>query len=175
MLQLICRHWLNFPAGCLEEDSAVWLPQGAGREDGGFCRLEYARPVQRQPHRFTHAHQRALLRLRRQPHAAGDADVTQAKSYHMHTLSRSWHERHGMFRYYFPLPPLFCQTKVHGKDRVKFMESLVVADIAELKDNQVRRTWSDNHVPVNLLESSCKRSIESFFFLGGSHICEVFK
>uniref|UniRef100_A0A3Q3X7N5 Aminomethyltransferase, mitochondrial n=1 Tax=Mola mola TaxID=94237 RepID=A0A3Q3X7N5_MOLML len=28
------------------------------------------------------------------------------------------------------------QTKVHGKDRVKFMESLVVADIAELKDNQ---------------------------------------
>lgn len=32
----------------------------------------------------------------------------------------------------------FCQTKVHGKDRVRFMESLVVADIAELKDNQVR-------------------------------------
>lgn len=30
-----------------------------------------------------------------------------------------------------------CQTKVHGKDRVKFTESLVVADIAELKDNQV--------------------------------------
>ncbi|KAJ4934265.1 hypothetical protein JOQ06_007064 [Pogonophryne albipinna] len=28
------------------------------------------------------------------------------------------------------------QTKVHGKDRVKFMESLVVGDIAELKDNQ---------------------------------------
>ncbi|KAG8002824.1 Aminomethyltransferase [Nibea albiflora] len=28
------------------------------------------------------------------------------------------------------------QTKVHGKDRVKFMESLVVADIEELKDNQ---------------------------------------
>lgn len=28
------------------------------------------------------------------------------------------------------------QSKVHGRDRVKFMESLVVADIAELKDNQ---------------------------------------
>lgn len=28
------------------------------------------------------------------------------------------------------------QTKVHGKDRVKFMESLVVADISELQDNQ---------------------------------------
>ncbi|TMS16561.1 Aminomethyltransferase, mitochondrial [Larimichthys crocea] len=28
------------------------------------------------------------------------------------------------------------QTKVHGKDRVKFMESLVVADIEDLKDNQ---------------------------------------
>ncbi|XP_061621926.1 aminomethyltransferase, mitochondrial isoform X3 [Phyllopteryx taeniolatus] len=28
------------------------------------------------------------------------------------------------------------QTKVHGKDRVRFMESLVVADISELKDNQ---------------------------------------
>uniref|UniRef100_W5UK06 Aminomethyltransferase n=1 Tax=Ictalurus punctatus TaxID=7998 RepID=W5UK06_ICTPU len=28
------------------------------------------------------------------------------------------------------------QTKVHGKDRVKFMESLIVGDIAELKDNQ---------------------------------------
>lgn len=33
----------------------------------------------------------------------------------------------------------FLQTKVHGKDRIKFIESLVVADIAELKDNQV--TW----------------------------------
>lgn len=33
-----------------------------------------------------------------------------------------------------------CQTKVHGRDRVRFMESLVVADIAELKDNQVRGT-----------------------------------
>uniref|UniRef100_A0A8B9KP45 Aminomethyltransferase n=1 Tax=Astyanax mexicanus TaxID=7994 RepID=A0A8B9KP45_ASTMX len=28
------------------------------------------------------------------------------------------------------------QTKVYGKDRVKFMESFVVGDIAELKDNQ---------------------------------------
>ncbi|XP_037540906.1 aminomethyltransferase, mitochondrial [Nematolebias whitei] len=28
------------------------------------------------------------------------------------------------------------QTKVHGKDRVKFLESLVVADVEELKDNQ---------------------------------------
>ncbi|XP_051915478.1 aminomethyltransferase, mitochondrial [Hippocampus zosterae] len=28
------------------------------------------------------------------------------------------------------------QTKVHGKDRIRFMESLVVADISELKDNQ---------------------------------------
>ncbi|XP_061745354.1 aminomethyltransferase, mitochondrial [Nerophis ophidion] len=28
------------------------------------------------------------------------------------------------------------QTKVHGKDRIKFMESLVVADVLELKDNQ---------------------------------------
>ncbi|XP_028679994.2 aminomethyltransferase, mitochondrial [Erpetoichthys calabaricus] len=28
------------------------------------------------------------------------------------------------------------QTKVHGKDGVKFMESMVVGDIAELKDNQ---------------------------------------
>ncbi|MEQ2219031.1 hypothetical protein XENOCAPTIV_011597, partial [Xenoophorus captivus] len=37
----------------------------------------------------------------------------------------------------------FCQTKIHGKDRVKFMESLVVADITELKDNQV-----DGRLPV---------------------------
>lgn len=28
------------------------------------------------------------------------------------------------------------QTKVHGKDRIKFMESLIVGDVAELKDNQ---------------------------------------
>lgn len=28
------------------------------------------------------------------------------------------------------------QSKVHGRDRIKFMESLVVADVAELKDNQ---------------------------------------
>ncbi|KAL4655391.1 aminomethyltransferase, mitochondrial isoform X1 [Arapaima gigas] len=28
------------------------------------------------------------------------------------------------------------QTKVHGKDRVKYIESLVVGDVAELKDNQ---------------------------------------
>ena len=59
--------------------------------------------------------------------------VTQAESYHTHTLSVC-------FTQGFPLLPLFCQTKVHGKDRVKFMESLVVADIAELKDNQVRGT-----------------------------------
>lgn len=30
------------------------------------------------------------------------------------------------------------QTKVFGRDRVKFMESLVVGDIAELKPDQVR-------------------------------------
>ncbi|XP_060914232.1 aminomethyltransferase, mitochondrial isoform X2 [Labrus mixtus] len=36
------------------------------------------------------------------------------------------------------------QTKVHGKDRVKFMESLVVADIAELKDNQGTLTLFTN-------------------------------
>lgn len=29
------------------------------------------------------------------------------------------------------------QTKVFGRDRVKFMESLVVGDIAELKPDQV--------------------------------------
>lgn len=29
------------------------------------------------------------------------------------------------------------QTKVYGRDRVKFIESLIVGDIAELKDNQV--------------------------------------
>ncbi|GAA6106439.1 aminomethyltransferase, mitochondrial [Tachysurus ichikawai] len=28
------------------------------------------------------------------------------------------------------------QTKIHGKDRVKFMEALIVGDVAELKDNQ---------------------------------------
>ncbi|XP_061592594.1 aminomethyltransferase, mitochondrial [Cololabis saira] len=36
------------------------------------------------------------------------------------------------------------QTKVHGKDRVTFMESLVVADIAELKDNQGTLTLFTN-------------------------------
>ncbi|XP_038149980.1 aminomethyltransferase, mitochondrial [Cyprinodon tularosa] len=36
------------------------------------------------------------------------------------------------------------QTKIHGKDRVKFMESLVVADIAELKDNQGTLTLFTN-------------------------------
>ncbi|KAM9342476.1 LOW QUALITY PROTEIN: aminomethyltransferase, mitochondrial [Pholidichthys leucotaenia] len=36
------------------------------------------------------------------------------------------------------------QTKVHGKDRVKFMESLVVADIAELKANQGTLTLFTN-------------------------------
>uniref|UniRef100_A0A3Q1F0A8 Aminomethyltransferase, mitochondrial n=1 Tax=Acanthochromis polyacanthus TaxID=80966 RepID=A0A3Q1F0A8_9TELE len=35
------------------------------------------------------------------------------------------------------------QTKVHGRDRVKFMESLVVADIAELKDNQFKAAGFD--------------------------------
>lgn len=30
------------------------------------------------------------------------------------------------------------QAKVYGKDRVKFMESMIVGDIAELQDNQVR-------------------------------------
>lgn len=32
------------------------------------------------------------------------------------------------------------QTKVYGKDRVKFMESLIIGDVAELKDNQVKYT-----------------------------------
>lgn len=36
------------------------------------------------------------------------------------------------------------QTKVHGRDRVKFMESLVVADIAELQDNQGTLTLFTN-------------------------------
>ncbi|CAL8368854.1 unnamed protein product [Lota lota] len=36
------------------------------------------------------------------------------------------------------------QTKVHGKDRIKFMESLVVADIAELQDNQGTLTLFTN-------------------------------
>uniref|UniRef100_H3CHM0 Aminomethyltransferase n=1 Tax=Tetraodon nigroviridis TaxID=99883 RepID=H3CHM0_TETNG len=36
------------------------------------------------------------------------------------------------------------QTKVHGRDRVKFMESLVVADIAELRENQGTLTLFTN-------------------------------
>lgn len=36
------------------------------------------------------------------------------------------------------------QIKVHGKDRIKFMESLVVADIAELQDNQGTLTLFTN-------------------------------
>ncbi|CAL8251354.1 unnamed protein product [Arctogadus glacialis] len=36
------------------------------------------------------------------------------------------------------------QTKVHGKDRIKFMESMVVADIAELQDNQGTLTLFTN-------------------------------
>lgn len=43
-----------------------------------------------------------------------------------------------MFKYFLFVFVFFFQTKVHGKDRVKFMESLVVADIEDLKDNQVR-------------------------------------
>uniref|UniRef100_A0A8C2KX54 Aminomethyltransferase n=1 Tax=Cyprinus carpio TaxID=7962 RepID=A0A8C2KX54_CYPCA len=35
------------------------------------------------------------------------------------------------------------QTKVYGRDRVKFIESLIVGDIAELKDNQVRHTHTE--------------------------------
>ncbi|KAG7279886.1 hypothetical protein CRUP_016213, partial [Coryphaenoides rupestris] len=35
-------------------------------------------------------------------------------------------------------------SKVHGKDRIKFMESLVVADIAELQDNQGTLTLFTN-------------------------------
>lgn len=31
------------------------------------------------------------------------------------------------------------QSKVHGRDRGKFMESMIVGDVAELKDNQVRK------------------------------------
>ncbi|KAG8548735.1 hypothetical protein GDO81_024394 [Engystomops pustulosus] len=30
------------------------------------------------------------------------------------------------------------QTRIHGKDRISFIESLVVGDIAELKPNQAR-------------------------------------
>lgn len=34
-------------------------------------------------------------------------------------------------------PPGPFQTRVYGRDRVRFMESLVVGDIAELKPGQV--------------------------------------
>lgn len=36
------------------------------------------------------------------------------------------------------------QTKVHGRDRVKYMESLIVGDVAELKDNQGTLTLFTN-------------------------------
>ena len=36
------------------------------------------------------------------------------------------------------------QTEVHGKDRIAFMESLVVGDIAGLKDNQGTLTLFTN-------------------------------
>lgn len=89
--------------------------------------MEHACPVQRQSHRLTRAHQRALLHLRCQPHAAGEviqAQLTKTVSLLLFVV--------------IPFLFFYCQTKVHGKDRVKFMETLVVADVAELKDNQVR-------------------------------------
>lgn len=48
-----------------------------------------------------------------------------------------------LIKYFFLLNIIYLwifslQAKVHGKDRVAFMESLVVADIAELNNNQVR-------------------------------------
>uniref|UniRef100_A0A493TP94 Aminomethyltransferase, mitochondrial n=1 Tax=Anas platyrhynchos platyrhynchos TaxID=8840 RepID=A0A493TP94_ANAPP len=42
-------------------------------------------------------------------------------------------------------PPGPLQTRVYGRDRVKFLESLVVGDIAELKPGQVR--GQEHHVP----------------------------
>lgn len=42
-------------------------------------------------------------------------------------------------------PPGPLQTRVYGRDRVKFLESLVVGDIAELKPGQVR--GQERHVP----------------------------
>ncbi|XP_014669537.1 PREDICTED: aminomethyltransferase, mitochondrial-like [Priapulus caudatus] len=41
------------------------------------------------------------------------------------------------------------QTKIHGKDRVKFIESLVVGDIAGLKDNQGMLTLFTNDKGTN--------------------------
>lgn len=40
------------------------------------------------------------------------------------------------------LTPAPFQTRVYGRDRIKFMESLVVGDIAELKPGQVWGTGS---------------------------------
>lgn len=42
-------------------------------------------------------------------------------------------------------PPGPLQTRVYGRDRVKFLESLVVGDIAELKPGQVQ--GQERHVP----------------------------
>lgn len=69
-----------------------------------------------------------------------------------------------LIKYFFVLNTIYLwifslQTKVHGKDRVAFMESLVVADIAELKDNQVRwrmggrvlTNWAPFHFAVKFL------------------------
>ena len=60
------------------------------------------------------------------------------------------------------LPLCPCQTKVHGRDRVKFMESLIVGDVAELKDNQVRRDIFDSYIHLNSQVTFYSEGIQRF-------------
>lgn len=77
-----------------------------------------------------------------------------------------------MFKYIFFPPPLFFrQTKVHGKDRVKFMESLVVADIAELQDNQGTLTLFTNDKGGIIDDLIVTRTDQSYLYVVSNAGC----
>ncbi|KAM8754170.1 aminomethyltransferase, mitochondrial [Acanthopagrus schlegelii] len=63
------------------------------------------------------------------------------------------------------------QTKVYGKDRVKFMESLVVADIAELKDNQGTLTLFTNEKGGIIDDLIVTRTDQSYLYVVSNAGC----
>ena len=76
-----------------------------------------------------------------------------------------------VFKYIFFSPLFSRQTKVYGKDRVKFMESLVVADIAELKDNQGTLTLFTNEKGGIIDDLIVTRTDQSYLYVVSNAGC----
>jgi hypothetical protein len=65
------------------------------------------------------------------------------------------------------------QTHIHGKDAIKMMESITVADIQGLKNNQVDKSFPCKSQSLKALEPPprCKDFLKALFFFGSVTPC----